>query len=157
MVSENPRAELEAAAAAEQGVRRWKRYRAVLLRGEGLPVAAVAPTLECSAASVYAWTAAWRRAGAAGLREGDHGGGTVKLGAAEEAVLVGLLAEDPQTRGHRATGGTVPLVQGELAQVGTPVGGRTIRRAWHRLGSRWKRPRSVLGRPDAASAEKKGR
>lgn len=157
MLSESQRAELEAAAAAEKGVRRWKRYRAVLLRGAGMTVAAVAHTLECSPASVYAWTAAWRRAGATGLREGEHGGGKVKLGAAEEAVLVRLLAEDPQARGHRATGWTVPLLQGELGQVGAHVGERTIRRALHRLGYRWKRPQYLLGRPDPAYAEKKGR
>ena len=75
----------------------------------------------------------------------------------EEAVLEALLATDPQTRGHRATGWTVPLLQGELAERGTVVGERTIRRALHRLGYRWKRPRYVLGRPDPAYAEKKGR
>ena len=41
-----------AAAAAEKGGRRWKRYRAVLLRAEGMPGAAVAHTLECSEASI---------------------------------------------------------------------------------------------------------
>jgi transposase len=155
-LTEPQRAELEAAAAAEQRVRRWKRYRAVLLRGEGMTVAAVAHTLECSMASVYAWTAAWRRQGVAGLREGDHGGGQVKLGVAAEAVLARLLGEDPQACGHRATGGTVPLLQGELAQAGTHVGARTVRRALHRLGYRWKRPRDVLGRPDPAYAENMG-
>ncbi len=156
-LTESQRAELEAAAAAEKGVRRWKRYRAVLLRGAGMPVAAVAHTLECSQASVYGWTAAWRQAGVAGLREGDHGGGRVKLGPVAEANLTALLATDPQQHGHRATGWTVPLLQGELAQRGTDVGERTIRRALHRLGYRWKRPRYVLGRPDPAYAEKRGR
>ena len=156
-LTESQRAELEAAAAAEKGVRRWKRYRAVLLRGEGMTVAAVAHTLECSVASVSAWTAAWRQVGVPGLREGDHGGGKVKLGMAEEAVLVRLLEQDPQARAHRATGWTVPLFQGELGRLGSHVGARTIRRALHRLGYRWKRPRYVLGRPDPAYAEKKGR
>jgi transposase len=150
------RAELAAAAAAEQRVRRWKRSRAVLLRAEGMTVAAVATALECSQASVYAWTAAWRMAGAAGLREGDHGGGHVKLDVAGEGVLGALLAEDPQARGHRATGWTVPLLGTELTQAGYVVGERTIRRALHRLGYRWKRPRYVLGRPDADYAEKRG-
>jgi len=151
------RVELEAVAAAEPRVRRWKRYhRALLLRGAGLSVAAVAQTLECSQASVYAWTAAWRQRGVAGLAEGDHGGGQVKLGAAEEAWLTALLEADPQQRGHRATGWTVPLLQGEFAAQGTVVGERTIRRALHRLGYRWKRPQYVLGRPDPAYAEKKG-
>ena len=51
-----------------------------------------------------------------------------------EAVLQDLLATDPQTHGHQATGWTVPLLQGELAQVGYAVGGRTVHRALHRLG-----------------------
>ena len=156
MLTETQRAELEAAAAAEPRVRRWKRYRAVLLRGEGQTVDGVARTLRCSPASVYAWTAAWRRDGAAGLREGDHGGGRIKLGVAGEAVLTARLDEDPQTRGYQATGWTVPLLRAELAQTGCQVGERTIRRALHRLGYRWKRPRYVLGRPDPAYAEKRG-
>jgi transposase len=155
-LTEAQRTELAAAAGAEKGVRRWKRYRAVLLRAEGMTVAAVATALRCSHASVYAWTAAWRRDGVAGLREGDHGGGQVKLGVAGEALLVGLLATDPQTHGHRATGWTVPLLRGELARTGVSVGERTIRRALHRLGYRWKRPRYILGRPDPAYAEKRG-
>lgn len=72
-------------------------------------------------------------------------------------MLTGLLDQDPQSRGDQATGWTVPLLRTELAQAGYAVGGRTIRRALHRLGYRWKRPRYVLGRPDPADAEKKGR
>lgn len=155
-LTETQRTELAAAAAAEPRVRRWKRFRAVLLRGEGMTVAAVAHSLQCSHASVYAWTAAWRQEGPAGLREGDHGGGRPKLGTAGEARVVDLLHQDPQARGHRATGWTVPLLRGELAQAGVAVGTRTIRRALHRLGYRWKRPRYILGRPDADYAEKRG-
>ena len=150
------RSDLEAAAAAEQGVRRWKRYRAVLRRGDGMPVAAVARAPRCSVASVSAWTARWRRGGVAGLREGAHGGGKVKLGAAGEAGLARLLAADPPARGHRATGWTVPLLRGELMAAGYAVGERTIRRALHRLGYRWKRPRYLLGRPDPDYAAQKG-
>lgn len=150
------RAELEAAVAAERGVRCWKRYQAVLLLAEGQTPATVAHHVQCSRASVYGWAARWRAQGAAGLRDGDHGGGKVTLDAAGETVLTGLLAEDPQTRGHRATGWTVPLLRRELAQAGYAVGARTVRRALHRLGFRWKRPRSVLGRPDPDYAEKRG-
>jgi transposase len=154
-LSETQRSELAAAAAAEKGVRRWKRYRAVLLRGEGMTVAAVAGALRCSAASVYAWTARWRRAGVAGLREGDHGGGRAKLGVGGEAALAVLLEADPQAYGHQATGWTVPLLRTELARAGYEIGERTVRRAVHRLGYRWKRPRYVLGRPDPDYAAKK--
>ena len=156
MLTEPQRAELEAAAAAERRVRRWKRHQAVLLRAEGRTVASVAATLRCSQASVYAWTAAWRAAGVAGLREGDRSGGPRQLGAVGEAVLTERLAEEPQRRGYQATGWTVPLLRAELAHAGVVVSERTIRRALHRLGYRWKRPRYILGRPDPAYAEKKG-
>jgi len=155
-LTDTQRQALETAAAAEKGVRGWKRYRALLLRTEGLTVTAVARTLECSEASVYGWTAAWRRAGVPGLAEGDHGGGQVKLDRAGEEALITLLAADPQARGHCATGWTVPLLRTELAAVGYLVSPKTIRRALHRLGYRWKRPQYVLGRPDPAYAEKKG-
>jgi transposase len=155
-LTETQRAALEAAAVSEPRVRRWKRYRALLLRAEGLSVAAVATTLGCSQASVFAWTARWRQAGVAGLREGNHGGGKVKLDAGGEWVLTGLLTSDPQQRGHRATGWTVPLLQTELTAAGYVVSPKTIRRGLHRLGYRWKRPQYVLGRPDPAYAEKRG-
>ena len=155
-LTDHQRAELAAAATEEKRVRRWRRYRAVQLRAAGMTVAAVARTLGCSEASVYAWTAAWRREGLAGLAEGDHGGGQPKLGATGEAVVTRRLAEDPLQRGHRATAWTVPLLRTELAAAGYAVSPRTVRRALHRLGSRWKRPQDVLGRPDPASAEKRG-
>jgi transposase len=155
-VTESQRTALEAAAAAEPGVRRWRRYRAVLLLAEGHAPAAVAHALGCSRASVYAWAARWRRAGVAGLREGDHGGGRIKLGAGGEAALASLVGSDPQARGHQATGWTVPLLRTELARGGVAVVERTIRRALKRLGYRWKRPQYVLGRPNPDYAAKKG-
>jgi transposase len=156
-LTETERTALEAAATAEKGVRRWRRYQAVLLLAAGQAPAAVAQTLRCRRASVYAWVVAWRRDGVAGLHEGDHGGGRVKLDAASEAVLTTLLTSDPQARGHQATGWTVPLLRTELAAVGCLGSPKTVRRALHRLGYRWKRPQYVLGRPDPAYAEKKGR
>ena len=107
-LTDEQRTALEAAMTAAPRVRRWKRYRAIVLRGDGLSVPAVAQSLGCSQASAYAWSAAWRRDGVAGLAEGDHGGGQVKLGPTAEALLTELLATDPQTQGHRATGWTVP-------------------------------------------------
>ena len=107
-------------------------------------------------ASVSNWAAAWRQHGVAGLQEGDHGGGQVKLGAGAEAVLGALLAEDPQSHGQQATGWTVPLLRPELERAGYAVAGQTVRRAVRRLGYRWKRPRYVLGRSDPDYAEKRG-
>src|SRR5437763_17076282 len=106
MLTAQERAMLEAAVATEQRVRRWKRYQAVLLRAEGRTVAAVAAAWRCSPASVYGWTARWRRAGVPGWREGDHGGGRAEAGQARKTVLAAWLRSGPQQRASQATGWT---------------------------------------------------
>jgi transposase len=148
---------LLALAAGERRVRVWRRYRALLLLGAGQPPAAVAAALGCSRASVYGWAAAWRRAGATGVRPSAVRGGRRRgLAGAGEALLAARLGADPQAHGYQATGWTVPLLLAELRAAGHAVGARTVRRTLHRLGWRWKRPKYVLGRPDPAYQEKKG-
>jgi transposase len=154
-LSARQRADLEAAAVGERRVRVWRRYRALLLLGEGQPPAAVATTLGCSLSSVYGRAAAWRQDGLGGLQGRPHGGGLVPLAARAGTVLERLLGEDPQAHGYQATGWTVPLLRTELATAGYPIAAKTIRRALHHLDYRWKRPKYVLGRPDPAYAEKK--
>lgn len=157
-LSEDERAALQAAQARSPKVRHWRRYQAVLLRADGVPVAAVARDLGCTPTSVSNWTAAWRTAGLAGVAEGWHPGAARRLDPAAEATLDALLREgDPQAHGYAATGWTVPLLRSELEKRGWPAAERTIRRTLHRLGWRWKRPKYVLGRPDPAYAEKKSR
>jgi transposase len=151
------RTEVETAQRRSRNVRHWKRYQAVLLRADGMPLAVVAQTLGCSRVSVSNWTRAWRAAGVAGVREGVHPGAVRRLDAQGEQRLAELLTSDPQAAGYAATGWTVPLLQTELAKGGWHASGRTIRRTLHRLGWVWKRPRFVLGRPDPAYAAKKGR
>ncbi len=90
------------------------------------------------------------------MTEGVRPGGPRKLDSAGEQGLQALLATDPQRRAHHSTGWTVPLLRGELARAGYPLSARTVRRTLHRLGYRWKRPRSVLGRPDPDYEAKKG-
>jgi transposase len=155
-LSPSQRTDLEAAAAGERRVRVWRRLRAVLLLADGEAPGAVAAALGCSPSSVYGWAAAWRRAGLAGGRGRAHGGGVAPLAARAGALLEGLLAQDPQARGHLAAHWTVPLLRAELAAAGVAASERTVRRALRRLGWRWKRPKYVLGRPDPAYAEKRG-
>lgn len=150
------RSVLERAAREAREVRHWRRYRAVLLLSEAQPEA-VATTLGCSRASVYAWAAAWRREGLTGLRERPRSGRPARLAGAGAAALDVLVATDPQAHGQHATGWTVPLLRTALARAGYAVGERTIRRTLHALGWRWKRPKYVLGRPDPDYAAKRGR
>lgn len=153
-LSDAERTVLVAAATGERRVRQWRRYRAVLLLAEQ-PVAQVMATLGCGRATVYAWAAAYRAHGLAGLTARPRGHRPPLLTADAVVVLEQRLAEDPQAHGQHATGWTVPLLQAELTAAGHAVSERTIRRTLHRQGWRWKRPKYVLGRPDPAYAEKK--
>jgi transposase len=155
-LSEEDRAALEAAQRTSRSVRHWRRYQAVLLRGEGVPLATVAQTLGCTPASVCNWTRAWRERGARGVAEGTHPGAERRLTGAAEDTLERLVEQgDPQAHGYAATHWTAPLLRTALAKQGWPARERTLRRTRHRLGSRWKRPKFVLGRPDPAYAEQK--
>lgn len=156
VLSDEQRTVLVAAAGAERRVRWWRRYQALLRMGAGESVEAVAAALGCARSSVFAWAAAWRQQGLAGVTPAPHGGGpTERLAGEGDALLAALLASDPQTRGQHATGWTVPLLRAELAAAGLTVSERTIRRRLHRLGWRWKRPKYVLGRPDPLYLVKK--
>ena len=155
-LTDEERAALLAAQRASRRVRHWRRYQAVLLRAEGVPLATVAKTLGCTRASVCNWTTAWREQGAPGVAEGTHRGAERRLDGAAERTLEALLEEgDPQAHGYAATNWTVPLLRTELAKQGQEASERTLRRTLHRLGYRWKRPKFVLGRPDPAYEEKK--
>lgn len=157
VLSHSERAALVAAANSERRVRRWRRYRAILLVADGKRPEEAAASLGWSRASVYNWLAAWRDEGIVGLVEAAHPKPTLAHTAPLAALLSALLAGDPQRHGHHATGWTVPLLHGEAHAAGIPASEHTVRRAVRRLGWRWKRPKYVLGRPDPAYAEKKGR
>lgn len=154
-LTEMERTQLVAAAAQEQRVRSWRRYQALLRLAAGETPEAVAAGLGCARSSVFAWAASWRREGLEGVQEPAHQGGLPRrLAGSGEALLSELLRTDPQARGQHATGWTVPLLRAELAAAGYGVGARTIRRALHQAGWRWKRPKYVLGRPDPESVGK---
>jgi transposase len=150
------RVELQVAQRSSRNVRHWRRYQAVLLRADGVPLAIVARTLGCTQASVCNWTKAWRERGARGVAEGAHPGAERRLDTMAERMLMTLVEEgDPQAHGYAATNWTTPLLRTELGKQGWSTSERTLRRTLHRLGYCWKRPKFVLGRPDPAYAEKK--
>ena len=150
------RRDLEDAATHARQTRTWKRYRALLLLGDGLTFRQVAQTLDCAESSIYSWVAHWREAGIARLADGPHAGRMRRLDAVADQHLQVLLERDPQSHGYAATGWTVPLLRRELAKQDWVVADRTLRRTLKRLGYRWKRPQYVLGRPDPAYDAKKG-
>ncbi len=151
------REQLTAAAARERRVRHWRRYQVLLLIAEDTPPETVAAAVGCSRASVYNGVNAWRAEGIVGLIESSHATPPRPYALPLAALLTTLLGSDPQRYGHHATGWTVALLHGEVRRAGYAVSARTVRRSVRRLGWRWKRPKYVLGRPDPAYEEKKGR
>ena len=156
-LTEQEAADLARAITSTRQVRQWRRYQAIQLLAEDQTSHEVARVLGCSLASVYNWAATWQQDGRAGLVEARHAGRTRTLDAAALRLLEQWLETDPQTLGEQTTGWTVPLLHTRLTQAGYPISQRTLRRALHRQGWRWKRPKYVLGRPDPAYEEKKGR
>ncbi len=152
------RAQLAEAASKQKRVRTWRRMRAIELLAEGRSPEAVAEALGCARSSVYVWAKAWREMGLSGLQEGPRSGRKRSLQGQAELLLEELLEDgDPQKRGYRSSGWTVPLLKSELAKAGYVVSERTVRRTLKRLGFRWKRPKYVLGRPDPDHESKKGK
>ena len=158
MLNPTERAQLAEAASKQKRVRNWRRMRAIELLAEGRRPEAVAEALGCARSSVYAWAKAWREMGLSGLQEGPRSGRKRSLQGQAELLLEELLKEgNPQRRGYRSSGWTVPLLKSELANSGYVVSERTVRRTLKRLGFRWKRPKYVLGRPDPDHESKKGK
>ena len=158
MLNPSERAQLAEAASKQKRVRNWRRMRAIELLAEGRRPEAVAEALGCARSSVYAWAKAWREMGLSGLQEGPRSGRKRSRQGQAELLLEELLKEgNPQRRGYRSSGWTVPLLKSELAKSGYVVSERTVRRTLKRLGFRWKRPKYVLGRPDPDHESKKGK
>src|SRR5260221_7817725 len=110
-------AALHAAQVRSRTVRHWRRFQAVLLRAERVPVATIAQTLDCTQTSVHNWVAAWRAEGAAGVAEGEHPAKARRLDAGAAGTLDTLLTElEPQPHGDAATGGTAPPLPTHLGQ-----------------------------------------
>ena len=124
-------------------VRQWRRYQALRLLAQGQQPGQVAAALGCCRSSIYNWVADFRRDGLDGVREGVHAGRARVLTQQGEQLLTRLLLNES---GRQDIVWTVPLLRTELANAGFSVGTRTIRRAMHRLGWRWKHTRFVLAK-----------
>jgi transposase len=156
-LSVEERASVEEASRGARRVLEWRRLRALLLADGGMTRAEAAAALGCSERSVGNWVAAWKASGEAGLADRRTSHKPRALDAPGEAALEALLLESPQERGLSSAGWTVGLLSQALAVQGRRVAPRTLRTVLKRLGYRWRRPKYVLGRPDPAYEEKRGR
>jgi transposase len=130
--------------------REARRALALLDLDAGEPAARVAERYRVSRSTVYEWVARWGdtdRAREDRLRDADRSGRPPETRDAVEAALAGLMPTAPTDHGYRYPAWTTPLLLAHLAREhALEVSDTTVRRALHRLGYRWKRPRFVLSR-----------
>jgi len=144
--------------AQARDVRVYRRTLAVLEVDRGRPMTDVAGALGVTRQSVHNWVAAYARDPApAALADRPRVGRPPLLTADGADWLRLLLARPPQWLGYPAANWTVPLLCEALhGDTGQRPSEDTVRRALHRLGYVWKRPRYVLA-PDPDREKKKTR
>ena len=141
--------------AQAEDVRLYRRTLAVLEYDRGRPVTDIADALGVTRQSVHNWVAAFGRdLDPSALAGGGWPGRPPVLTADDEGWLRLLLSCAPQQLGYSATGWTAPLLREALHRdTGRRPSDDTLRRALHRLGYVWKRPRYVLA-PDPQREKK---
>ena len=129
--------------------RETRRALALLDLDAGEAPAQVAQRYRVSRSTVYEWAARWEnpdRPQADRLRDADRSGRPPDTRDAVEEALAELMLSAPTDHGYRHPAWTTPLLLAHLRREGVEASDTTVRRALHRLGYRWKRPRFVLSR-----------
>src|SRR5512135_3477020 len=133
----------------------YRRTLAVLELDRGRSASEVAEMLGVTRQSVDNWAAAFARDHApSSLADDPRSGRPRLLTEPTEWFLRSLMEQSPQELGYPDTDWTTPLLQQELERgTGSLSSDDTVRRALHRLGYVWKRPRYVLD-PDPQREKK---
>ena len=137
------------AARHHTAAREARRALALLDLDGGEPPTRVARRYRVSRSTVYEWAARWRdadRPRGDRLRDAGRSGRPPATRDAVEDVLAGLMPTVPTDHGYRHPAWTTPLLLAHLGRLAVAASDTTVRRALHRLGYRWKRPRFVLSR-----------
>jgi transposase len=136
-----------------------RRALALLDLDAGESVPRVAARYRVGRSTVYEWAARWHDAArprADRLRDAARSGRPPGTRDAAEGVLAELMPTAPADHGYRHPAWTTPLLLAHLRREGAGASDTTVRRALHRLGYRWKRPRFVLSRRDPHWRQAKG-
>ena len=140
---------LAALARSNADTRETRRALALLDLDTGEPATRVARRYQVGRSTVYEWVARWQNADrprGERLRDAARSGRPAKTRDATEEALAELLPTAPTDHGYRHPAWTTPLLLAHLTRRGVAASDTTVRRALHRLGYRWKRPRFVLSR-----------
>jgi transposase len=129
--------------------RKTRRALALLDLDAGEPAARVAGRYRVGRSTVCEWAARWEdtdRPRADRLRDAGRSGRPPDTRDAAEAALAALMPTAPTAHGYRHPAWTTPLLVAHQRRQGVEASDTAVRRALHRLGYRWKRPRFVLSR-----------
>jgi transposase len=136
-------------ARSSRDARETRRALALLDLDAGEPAARVAQRYQVGRSTVYEWAARWAdatRPRDGRLRDADRSGRPPDTRDEVEEALAKLMPTAPTAHGYRHPAWTTPLLLAHLTRDGVSASDTTVRRALHRLGYRWKRPRFVLSR-----------
>ena len=150
---------LEHAARHSSDARETRRALALLDLSDGQKVEQVAARYRVGRSTAYEWAARWtdaQRPKGQRLRDAHRSGRPPQQRDAVEQALAGLMPTPPTEHGYRHPAWTTPLLLVHLRGLGIEASDTTVRRALHRLGYRWKRPRFVLSRRDPHWRQAKG-
>jgi transposase len=139
--------------------REARRALALLDLDAGESPTRVSERYRVSRSTVYQWAARWRDAGrprGGRLRDAGRSGRPPATRDAVQDALAALMPTPPTDHGYRHPAWTTPLLLAHLGRQGVEASDTTVRRALHRLGYRWKRPRFVLSRRAAHWRQAKG-
>lgn len=153
------REQLAALARSSRDARETRRALALLDLDAGEPVVRVAARYQVGRSTVYEWAGRWADASrprGERLRDAARTGRPPDTRDAVAEALADLLPSAPTAHGHRHPAWTTPLLLAHLARRKVAASDTTVRRALHRLGYRWKRPRFVLSRRAAHWRQAKG-
>ncbi|GAB4546587.1 MAG: IS630-like element ISEc33 family transposase [Anaerolineae bacterium] len=135
-----------------------ERAHFVLLSDQGHSPPEIAQLMGYNTATVRTWLQAYAQRGIAGLKDAPRNGRPPK-----DKLLTGVVqaqaSQPPPNFGYLPAYWTVALLMRHLAdRFGITVSFSTLRRALHRAGLRWKRPKLAPARRyDPLAAEKQAR
>jgi transposase len=148
-LSGRDREALEQAARHSTDARETRRALALLDLADGQTPGQVAARYRVGRSTVYEWVARWNdadRPRSERLRDAPRSGRPPEQRDAVAGQLAELMPSAPTDHGYRHPAWTAPLLLAHLTRNGVGASDTTVRRALHRLGYRWKRPRFVLSR-----------
>ena len=131
----------------------------MLLLAHGRSVSATARTLGVSRQSVHLWRQRYfSERSATSLYEGARSGRPRTEAVLADETILELLSQDPRSLGYAANAWTVALVSDHLNKHhGIDIKPATLRRRFHTMGLRYKRPRYVYEDKEPNRGQKKGR